>query len=279
MSESLVVPAEVLATLPPSSQRLLRWSAAMQTGRSARWWHVWRRNVGARAVLALLREPPIVHGWQHVEAADPGRSLLLLANHRSYVDFFVVAAVLLRRLPRVTAVNFPVKGSYCYDGWPGALLNAFGAGFAAFPPFFRRSETTAADAWSLDTLIEWCTEDGGRVVGFHPEGTRHQTDDPWSLLPAQPGVGRLLLESQAQALPVFIAGLENSFAAQRASRARGVPVRLHFGPPIDLAPFAEAPRRLRTYVAVGSAVMARIAELAAADRAQFGSVNPIGLAP
>lgn len=270
MSRSLVVPAEVLEALSPRSRQLVRLSAAMQSGRAARWWHRWRRAFGARAVLRLLGDPPDVRGWQYVEAADRSRPLLLLANHRSYVDFFVVAAIMLRRADWIHGLNFPVRGAYCYEGWPGAMLNAFGAGFAAFPPFFRRSETSAADTWALDTLISWCAEGGGNVIGFHPEGTRHQTDDPWDLLPAQPGVGRLLLESQAQALPVFIAGLENSWKAQQASRARGVPVRVRFGAPIELAPFADAPRRLRTYVTVGAAVMTRIRELAEADRAMFG---------
>ena len=242
----------------------------MQTGRYSRWCHAWRRAAGARAVLRLLGEPPQVDGWAHVEQVDRSRPLLLLANHRSYVDFFVVAAVLLRRLPWVTAVNFPVKGSYCYEGWAGALLNGVGAGFAAFPPFFRRSETAVADAWALETLVGWCREGAGRVIGFHPEGTRFQSPDPWAMLPAQPGVGRLLLESGAQALPVFVAGLENSWSAQRAARDRGVRVRLRFGSPIDLMPWAEAPRRLRTYVAVGTAVMARLAELAEADRSVWG---------
>jgi 1-acyl-sn-glycerol-3-phosphate acyltransferase len=268
--DALVVPPDVLAELPSRARRLVRWSAAMQTGAPARALHAWRRAVGARAVLALLREPPRVDGWAHVAAVDPSRPLLLLANHRSYVDFFVVAAVLLRRLPWITAVNFPVKGAYCYEGWPGALLNAAAAGFAAFPPFFRRSETARADAWALDTLVGWCRHGGGRVVGFHPEGTRHQSDDPWSLLPAQPGVGRLLLEAEAQALPVFIAGLANSWQGQRRLRDAGTPVRLRFGAPVDLSPWATAPRRLRTYVAVGGAVMARLQRLADDDRAAWG---------
>lgn len=270
MPVSLRVPDEVLASLPPRSRRLLRLSAAMQAGAAARCGHWWRRSVGARAVLTLLGDPPRVDGWAHVEAVDPGRPLLLLANHRSYVDFFVVAAVLLRRLPRVTALHFPVKGAYCYEGWPGALLNGAASGFAAFPPFFRRSDTGAADAWALDTLVALCREGGGRVVGFHPEGTRNQGPDPWALLPAQPGVGRLLLEARPQVLPVFIAGLANGWGAQRALARAGVPVRLRFGPPIDLAPWDAAPRRLRTYAAVGASVMDRIAELAAADRARYG---------
>lgn len=266
----LVVPDEVLGTLPRRSQRLLRWSAAMQVGRRARWMQAWRRQVGARAVLALLGDPPRIDGWPHVAQADSTRPLLLLANHRSYVDFFVVAAVLLRRLPWITALNFPVRGSYCYDGWPGALLNAVGAGFAAFPPFFRRSETARADAWALETLVTWCRHGAGRVVGFHPEGTRHQSPDPWSLLPAQPGAGRLLLESHAQALPVFIAGLGNSWTEQRRMRDAGIPVRLRFGAPLDLTPWTEAPRRLRTYVAVGEAVMTRLQALAEEDRSVYG---------
>jgi 1-acyl-sn-glycerol-3-phosphate acyltransferase len=264
---ALSIPPEVLAPLPPHSRRLMRLAARMQTGIAAQWWHLWRRTFGARAVLAILRDPPIVDGWEHVVQADHTRPLLLLANHRSYADFFVVASVVLPRSPWASALHFPVRGHYCYEGWPGAALNAFGAGFAAFPPFFRRAETAVTDAWALETLVQWCREGPGRVVGFHPEGTRHRDGDAWSLLPAQPGAGRLILASRAQAVPVFVAGLGNSFAEHRARRTAGERVRVRFGAPVDLSPWDDAPMRARTYVAVGAHVMTRIAELAAADRA------------
>ncbi|MDX2185148.1 MAG: lysophospholipid acyltransferase family protein [Gemmatimonadaceae bacterium] len=263
-------PAEALASLTPLQRRLLALSARQQVGwRHAAWWS-WRKHFGARAVRVMLARPALVTGWEHIAAADHARPLLLLANHRSYFDFFVLSTVMLERAPWVRQMHFPIKASYCYHDVGGAVTNALGAGFAAFPPFFRDPAHAALDAWALDVLQGWCTTGAGRVVGLHPEGTRNTNPDPWHLLPAQPGTGRLLMETDVQAIPVFIAGLGNSYLAQRRAGRSGARVRIHVGAPIDRAAFAGLPSRARNWVGVGTQVMQRIQQLADADRAAHG---------
>ena len=106
------------------------------------------------------------------------------------------------------------------------------------------------------------------MIGFHPEGTRNKSDDPYSFLPAQPGVGKLILAARPQVIPVFIAGLCNDLPRQIARNwNREDVIRIHFGEMLDLSPYLEKADRLRTHKEIADAVVAKIAELGEKDRA------------
>ncbi len=270
-----IPPPEVLAALTPFERRALRHAAAQNRGARKRFWMAVGRQTGARLVRGLVARQLEVTGWEHVERADHARPLLLLANHRTVLDFFVVSALFYQRARWMQAMHFPVRSRHCYENVGGVMINQAAACWSAFPPFFRRPDAAVADQWALDLLVAWCKEGPGRVVGFHPEGTRHRDpDDPWSLLPAQPGVGKLVHAADPQAIPVFITGLQNHVGHQMRAAWRRVPVRVRFGAPYDFSPFRALPARARTYVEIGRAVMARIAELAAEDRAAQGGRSP-----
>ena len=85
----------------------------------------------------------------------------------------------------------------------------------------------------------------GALVGFHPEGTRNKTADPYSLLPMQPGAGEIALRSGALVVPVFIGGLSNSLPAEIRRRfsgkARRDPCICVLGAPLDLTAFTGVP--------------------------------------
>src|SRR6185436_13435431 len=70
------------------------------------------------------------------------------------------------------------------------------------------------DMYTFRVLTELARVGPGNIIGFHPEGTRNKSDDPYSFLPAQPGVGKLILASRPQVIPVFIAGLCNDLPRQ-----------------------------------------------------------------
>jgi 1-acyl-sn-glycerol-3-phosphate acyltransferase len=117
-------------------------------------------------------------------------------------------------------------------------------------------------------LAHLCREGAGHVIGFHPEGTRNKSADAYSFLRAQPGVGMLIKESAPQVIPVFIAGLGNQLARQVLGNwTGGPPIRIHFGPPLDLAEFLLKKDHVRTYKEIGDFVMKKIAELAEQDKA------------
>ena len=120
-------------------------------------------------------------------------------------------------------------------------------------------------------LAEVRVDGAGNVIGFHPEGTRNKSDDPYSYLRAQPGVGRLIREAQPQVIPIFIAGLCNSLPRQVARNwNREDVIRIHFGEVMDLSEHLTKPDRLRTHKEIADAVMGKIAELGERDRALHG---------
>ena len=106
------------------------------------------------------------------------------------------------------------------------------------------------------------------MIGFHPEGTRNLSDDPYSFLPAQPGVGKLIKDAAPQVIPVFIAGLGNDLPKQVLGNWRGgEKIRIHFGRQLDLSPYLEKKDHVRTYKEISEFVMSKIAELGEQDRA------------
>jgi 1-acyl-sn-glycerol-3-phosphate acyltransferase len=112
------------------------------------------------------------------------------------------------------------------------------------------------------------------VIGFHPEGTRNKNNDPYSFLPAQPGVGKLIREANPQVIPVFIAGLCNNLPKQisRNWNCEDV-IRIHFGEMIDFSAFMEKPDRLRTHKEIADFVIEKIAELGEKDRLDNASTG------
>ncbi len=153
------------------------------------------------------------------------------------------------------------------------LLNALIANWAMYPPFFHEPRKRRFDQWSLGELARLCREGRGRLVGFHPEGTRNKGDDPYSFLPAQSGIGRLMLEARPAVVPVFIAGLPNSIGEiLRRRRDGGEPIRLWFGAEITLP--EPLPTGAGAPAALAAGVMERIAGLGRLDRDRMAGTGP-----
>jgi len=142
-----------------------------------------------------------------------------------------------------------------------------------YPPFFREQMDAAKrefDKYSVRRLIQLASTGRGHVIGFHPEGKRNFSDDAYSLLPAQPGVGKVIYEARPQVVPVFIAGLGNDLPKQVLGNWRGGDkVRIRFGKQIDLSDFYEKGNRLRTHKEIADHLMAKIGELAERDRIEY----------
>lgn len=270
-AEPAELPAGPASPAPAPLPPLLRLTERMNRGPAKTLWTGYQRAVGARILRWATAGRLHLHGLEHAHAVSPARPLLLVANHRTFLDLYMVSSILLLRVPGRWRLFFPVRGRYCYQSAGGALLNAAAAGWAMYPPFFREPGTRALDRLMLERLIALLSEGPGNVVGFHPEGTRNQGDDPWSLLAPHPGVGELVLAARPQILPVFTAGLTNDVKAfLTTERRRRSPVRVHFGAPVPADAYDAVPRRARGYVEVARDLMARIAALAEADRAGFG---------
>jgi 1-acyl-sn-glycerol-3-phosphate acyltransferase len=167
-------------------------------------------------------------------------SILLVANHRSFFDFFSITAILYWRTRLTKRIFFPVRQNFFYDNPAGPVVNAVMSGMRMFPPVMRDKEKRAFNHYVLARCIEELNrEDIGTVLGIHPEGTRNKGSDPYSFLPAQPGVGRVALgATRAHVIPVFALGMGQSIVGEmkwNAFEPELHPVDMYFGEPLDFS--------------------------------------------
>jgi 1-acyl-sn-glycerol-3-phosphate acyltransferase len=273
---------EELAVLTGMERFAFRVSRRMNEGRWKEFWTFCQRTVGMGWIRVCTYNLMRVHGLENFDAVSHDRPILLAANHRSFFDMYVVSAELFRRTDWPKKLFFPVRGRFFYESVPGMLVNMLMGWWSMYPPFFAAGsnplpEKREFDKFSFRLLVDLCRRGRGNLIGFHPEGTRNKSPDPYTFLPPKPGIGRLVKEADPQVIPVFVAGLNNDLPRQILGNwTGGEPIRVHFGAPIDFAPYRELRDGLRTYKMIGEFVMSRIAELAEQDRALYGRGSHIG---
>ena len=258
---------EELAVLSVMERFAFRVVHRMNQGRVKSFWTWCQRKIGAGWIHLATYNIMRVYGLEHVEAASRERPLLLAANHRSFFDMYAVSTVLFRRTRWPKQLFFPVRGRFFYESPLGLIVNFIMGWWSMYPPIFATAEKRAFDRYSLRLLAGLCRDGAGNVVGFHPEGTRNRSSDPYSFLRPQPGIGKLIKDSAPQVIPVFIIGLGNSLPQQVLRNWRGKePIRIHFGPVLDLSEHLVKRDHVRTYKEISELVMSKIAELAEQDR-------------
>jgi 1-acyl-sn-glycerol-3-phosphate acyltransferase len=173
-------------------------------------------------------------GLEHAQAIPNGKPILLVSNHRSFFDFYTLSTVLYKNAGVGRYIYFPVRANFFYDSLLGLVINNFVGGWSMYPPLFRERKKLGFNRYSTEETARLLQEPK-TLVGIHPEGTRNKGDDPYKLLPAQPGVGRVAMLSKPSVLPVFILGMGNSFPQTvKNNWTHGRPIYIVFGPPIDL---------------------------------------------
>ncbi len=145
-------------------------------------------------------------GREHVPESGP---VIFAANHRSFLDPFVIATIARRPMYYVAKEEL---FRHKLTAW---FLNSLGA----FP--VRRGQ---GDADMLETAKAILAR--GDAVLMFPEGTRIR---PGSLGRPRRGVGRLALETGAPVVPVAIIGTE---AVRKGWRIRPHKVRIRVGRPL-----------------------------------------------
>ena len=171
-------------------------------------------------ILAYFRVARI--GRRHIPRRGP---VLLAANHRSFLDPFVIASCVRR------PIHFVAKRELLEKRFQGLVLNALGA----FP--VRRGESDEEAMTTARLLLE-----RGEAVLIFPEGTRIRSG---SLATPRRGVGRLALETGAPVVPVAVTGSER---ARRGWRIRPVRVRVRCGPPLTFPRVEHPSQHLATEV-------------------------------
>jgi len=232
-----------------------------------------QRHIGSLWIYLATYNLMNVFGIENVENSDPAVPLVVVANHRSFFDMYTVSSVIFRRTTRPVKLFFPVRAKFFYDNPAGWLVNFVMGWFSMYPPFFREDREVKKrefDKYSMRRLVQLCSEGHGHIIGFHPEGKRNLDGGTYDLLPAQPGIGKVIYSAHPQVIPVFIAGLGNALPKQILGNWKGGPkVRIWFGEPVDLSQYYEKGDRLRTHKEIGDHLMTKIAELARHDQKRF----------
>ncbi|HUJ25961.1 MAG TPA: lysophospholipid acyltransferase family protein [Myxococcales bacterium] len=249
---------DALATLSRFERfafRTMRW---LQTWPPATFW---QRFVLIPFVALFVSRRLTTLGLERVPRTPDAR-ILLVANHRTFFDLFVLGFSLWRRAGLKQRLNFPVRANFFYENPAGLLICMFLSGGTMFPPFFRSAEKKSFNKLSLGVLIDLLRQPG-QLVGFHPEGKRNKSDDPYTLLPAQPGAGELALKARPVVVPAFITGMSNSVWKELFSSRRVIAI---FGEPIEL-PEIEGETRLAHHKRLADSFNERILALADEERA------------
>ena len=269
---------EQLDLLSTTEKIGFRLTDRMNRGAWKTFWTFCQRHVGSLWIRLATYNLMNVFGLENFEKTDTKRPLLLVANHRSFFDMYTVSSVLFRQTTRPMRLFFPVRAKFFYDSPVGWFVNFVMGWFSMFPPFFREEgelKKREFDKFSVRRLVQICSEAAPNVIGFHPEGKRNIGANPYEFLPAQPGVGKVIMAARPQVIPIFIAGLGNDLPKQILGNWRGgEKVRIHFGAPVDLSPFYEKRDALRTHKEIADFLMSKIGELAEEDKRIFNIQQP-----
>jgi 1-acyl-sn-glycerol-3-phosphate acyltransferase len=157
-------------------------------------------------------------GREHIPRTGP---VLVAANHRSFLDPFVIACMARRPM------YYVAKKELFARRWQGWLLNALGA----FPV-----DRGSSDQDMLATAR--AILDRGDCVLIFPEGTRVRHG---GLGTPRRGVGRLALETGAPVVPVAVLGTE---AIRRGWRIRPHRVTIRAGRPLTYPTVAAPSKQL-----------------------------------
>jgi 1-acyl-sn-glycerol-3-phosphate acyltransferase len=241
--------------------------ASLRPGMFDRGIRMMQRSVGQWWIRTVTASQRHVHGAHRLPAWEPGRSVVCVANHRTFFDLYMVTAELVARgLPH--RILFPVRSNFFYDHPLGPVVNGVMSFFAMYPPIFRDRKRAVLNLASLDETAALLRR-GGFFVGLHPEGTRNKSGDPYSFLPAQSGVGRIVHKGRCTVVPVFVNGLQNDFVKQVGTglRRTGEDIHVVFGAPVDFGPLLDAPGTPKTYKHVAERCLEAIGELGREEKA------------
>lgn len=232
---------------------------------------LWRWGVPGTAIWLCSGRRLHVHGLEHLAGLGSDSRVILMANHRSFFDLYVIIAVIYWRTQLPQRIFCPVRSTFFYDHPLGAGMNLVMSGMSMFPPILRDSERGAQfNKLALRRCIEELRVPG-TTVGLHPEGTRNKGDDPYDLLPAQPGVGRIAIDAEGTTvIPIFVHGITNRIldeARVNWMHPSERPIDLIFGPRVDLEDLRANGSRPANWKRAADRCRAAILKLAEAHRA------------
>jgi 1-acyl-sn-glycerol-3-phosphate acyltransferase len=231
----------------------------------------WLRTVTQFWVSRAISRRTLVDNVDPLLDFAPDRGVVLVANHRSFFDMYMIMLGLYgsgAEWPE--RLYFPVRSNFFYEHPAGLAVNFAVGGGSMYPPIFRDRAKAEHNKDSLARTVRFL-EQPGTVVGLHPEGTRNKRDDPYELLPAQPGIGQIILASKPIVVPIFINGLSNDVVRDvklnfHPQGFRQSPIIICYGDPLDYSDLAARRPRAALYKQMSDRTREAITELGARER-------------
>lgn len=215
-----------------------------------------------------------ISGVENATALDWTRGVMIVANHRTFYDYFGIMSELVRKVPEYQPdrIMFPVRSAFFYERPLGVFLNLAMSGMAMFPPIMRERSKKVWNDYALARCVDEL-EHNACVVGVHPEGRRHPDIPMFEVRGGKTGVAHVALEAEhCQVLPVFFTGVTNDLLEEFRRNwlePDRYPVFLAFGPEVDLQDLRRADNTEATeqqavdrFMMAISAMAARCRELA-----------------
>jgi 1-acyl-sn-glycerol-3-phosphate acyltransferase len=233
-------------TMPVRQRKLRRPGYGEPMG--AAWRVVWL--VLYYPVAALIQ-----HRYRHIERIPQHGPAILVVNHVSHIDPFLVAKLVLdaARVPR-----FLAKDSIFDVFAVGAAMRGMGH----IP--VRRGTTDARQ--SLDAAV--AALHAGKIIVLHPEGTVTRDPMGWPMA-GKTGVARLAhLVPEVPVIPIAQWGIQESIDLY-AKKVRLFPRPRHVlsvGEPIDLRELRDQPATSAVLKAITDVIMRRLRDDVAALR-------------
>jgi len=229
------------------------------------------RGISYPWVRAAIANRMLAEGVEDLMDLRPASGVMFVSNHRSFFDqYCMLLACYMGPVAWAKYLFFPVRSNFFYDKPAGMFINAAIAGGAMYPPVFRQSDRRKMNDEALDKMVD-IVRRPGNVLGMHPEGTRGKGDDPYTFLPAQPGVGKLALVAQPVIIPAFILGLGNNIVDDirknftKEARTKHAVITV-FGSPIDYGDLLAEKPRPALYKKTADRFMAEIKKLSEREK-------------
>jgi 1-acyl-sn-glycerol-3-phosphate acyltransferase len=226
-----------------------------------------QRTIGQLWVHLCTRNIRMEVGLERLPKYEPTKPFILVSNHRSFFDMFVINMILYRHGWKHRLL-FPVRSNFFYDHPLGFFVNGIMSFWSMYPPIFRDRKKASLNHTAFNEMI-WAMRHGGRCAGIHPEGTRKKDDDPYTFLPAQNGVGRAIHQAHVPVYPVFINGLGNDLVKQIWGNfnKKGTKIIVVFGAPIEFTEALAEPPSARLYKTIADKTLEAIGELGKEEKA------------
>ena len=238
---------------------------------------IWNSSVMYMVLWLCSRRRLHLHGLENVAPYGEDSSLILVCNHRSFYDFFVITWINFHHTRLSRRMFFPVRSTFFYDNLLGPFLNLLSSGMSMFPPIMRDRSKKSFNAFALQRVRAELL-DKGSLVGFHPEGRRNKSSDPYTFLPARRGVGEVALEAEEiPIIPIFILGMTNDLPREiwrNWTAKERYPIDVVYGPPIDISDLRGAEHTPELAQRVAERCMEGISRCADQQRLSRGIERP-----